>query len=164
MIKFVSSIDEVDEICRTISKELDFPDWYYNSVRGEDDYAGFMYFRIRGNTFSYINLASIQPRLTFLKLDISNIFELPYREKDNELSISFGFDCTYWKLYWLLYRVMHIYSENSGSENIGCCSRFLECSNALQCLNPDKELRYSCQYRKNKFNGRIFYGENRNYF
>ncbi len=44
----------------------------------------------------------------------------------------------------------------------GCCSRYLECSDALKCLNPNKERARACQYLRNLYAGRVFYGRNRN--
>lgn len=41
-----------------------------------------------------------------------------------------------------------------------CCSRWLECSNALTCVNPDKTDANACRYKRNLDKGLIFYGEN----
>ncbi len=47
-------------------------------------------------------------------------------------------------------------------ESYGCCSRYLECSNAKRCVNPNKVLAEGCQYKTNLEQGRIFYGINKN--
>lgn len=47
-------------------------------------------------------------------------------------------------------------------DSFGCCSRYIECSNARKCINPDKKMAQGCQYKENLKNGRIFYGKNRN--
>ncbi len=44
----------------------------------------------------------------------------------------------------------------------GCCSRYLECSDAKQCTHPDIMFAVQCAYRKNLMAGRIFYGKNAN--
>lgn len=44
----------------------------------------------------------------------------------------------------------------------GCCGRYLECSDAKQCVHPDKLASLSCYYRRNLLHGRVFYGRNRN--
>lgn len=44
----------------------------------------------------------------------------------------------------------------------GCCSRYVECSDAMKCIHPDASLSFSCQYRQNLLKGRIFYGKNKN--
>lgn len=45
--------------------------------------------------------------------------------------------------------------------DFGCCSRYLECSDAKKCVNPDKELALKCYYLKNLRKGLIFYGDNK---
>lgn len=45
-------------------------------------------------------------------------------------------------------------------KSFGCCSRYIECSNAKKCVNPDKELALDCSYKINLKHGRIFYGYN----
>lgn len=43
-------------------------------------------------------------------------------------------------------------------ETFGCCSNYVECSDALMCLHRDKEEYSGCGYRKNLEKGKIFYG------
>ncbi|MEG1945432.1 MAG: hypothetical protein RR058_08430 [Oscillospiraceae bacterium] len=43
-----------------------------------------------------------------------------------------------------------------------CCSRYVECSNAKCCVNPDKEISMDCYYRKNLKAGKIFFGDDAN--
>jgi hypothetical protein len=40
----------------------------------------------------------------------------------------------------------------------GCCSRYLKCSDAGKCIEPDGIETAACQYNKNLQAGRIFYG------
>ena len=51
---------------------------------------------------------------------------------------------------------------NEPIEQFGCCSRYIECSNLLKCVNLDKKLARGCQYKQNLKNNRIFYGKNKN--
>jgi hypothetical protein len=44
----------------------------------------------------------------------------------------------------------------------GCCSRYVECSDAKKCIHEDFLLSLCCQYRINLLNNGIFYGRNRN--
>jgi len=44
----------------------------------------------------------------------------------------------------------------------GCCSRFIECSDALQCTNPNRKHAKNCWYKIHLDTGRIFYGKNEN--
>ena len=48
------------------------------------------------------------------------------------------------------------------AESFGCCSKYLECSDNLKCVNNNIRLRLSCIYKNNLENGRIFYGKNKN--
>ena len=43
-----------------------------------------------------------------------------------------------------------------------CCSRYEACSDAMQCLQPDKQARLGCGYRRILATGRVFYGKNKN--
>lgn len=47
-------------------------------------------------------------------------------------------------------------------KEFSCCSRYMECSNEIKCLNPDKDLAMRCGYRKVLMSGKVFYGVNRN--
>ncbi len=48
------------------------------------------------------------------------------------------------------------------NESFGCCSRYLECSDAKECVHPSKIKREACQYKTNLEHGQIFYGKNKN--
>lgn len=43
-----------------------------------------------------------------------------------------------------------------------CCSRYLECSDAMTCTHPDKAFALGCGYRKVLSSGRVYFGKNRN--
>ncbi len=47
-------------------------------------------------------------------------------------------------------------------DEFGCCSKYLECSNAKKYLHPNEINYMGCQYKRNLENGRIFYGINKN--
>lgn len=51
---------------------------------------------------------------------------------------------------------------NAIPKSFDCCSRYMECSDALKCVNPDKRLALECGYRSILQSGRVFYGNNRN--
>lgn len=51
----------------------------------------------------------------------------------------------------------------AGGDTFGCCSSYVECSNAKACLKKDIMFAGKCAYRLNLKAGRIFYGENKNY-
>lgn len=45
-------------------------------------------------------------------------------------------------------------------KSFDCCSRYVECSDAKKCINPNADLALECAYRINLKHGRIFYGKN----
>lgn len=47
-------------------------------------------------------------------------------------------------------------------KDFSCCSRYMECSDAKICTNPDKMAAVGCYYRRVLHNGKVFYGANRN--
>lgn len=44
----------------------------------------------------------------------------------------------------------------------GCCSKYMECSDAMRCLKPEYVSNLQCFYRKVLRSGKVFYGKNRN--
>lgn len=63
----------------------------------------------------------------------------------------------------LLERVLQNFIDNYiPTERFGCCHRYIQCSDALQCIAPDKLHARGCYYRENLENGKIFYGKNAN--
>lgn len=53
-------------------------------------------------------------------------------------------------------------TENYSAEAFGCCSRYIECSDAKKCIHPDQLHAQGCMYKKNLDSGKIFYGKNKN--
>lgn len=51
---------------------------------------------------------------------------------------------------------------HSKAKSFGCCSRFIECSDAKRCVHVNKLYSTSCTYRRNLEAGNIFYGKNKN--
>lgn len=47
-------------------------------------------------------------------------------------------------------------------ESFGCCSKYVQCSDNLACIQKDLRIRLGCLYKKNLENNRIFYGKNKN--
>lgn len=59
--------------------------------------------------------------------------------------------------------IEHIVLSSFNYPNFGCCSKYVQCSDAGHCLHSD--IFYataSCQYKKHLDNGEIFYGEKAN--
>ena len=55
-----------------------------------------------------------------------------------------------------------VYEKCGVTERIGCCSEYLECSDARKCVKPDVPWARGCWYRENLNKGKVFYGKNRN--
>lgn len=56
-----------------------------------------------------------------------------------------------------------VYERCTSTERFGCCSRYLECSDELRCVQPNVPWAHGCMYRENLNRGRVFYGKNRNF-
>ena len=50
----------------------------------------------------------------------------------------------------------------SKADSFGCCSRFIECSDARKCVHENKLYSKACIYRVHLENNQIFYGKNKN--
>lgn len=46
--------------------------------------------------------------------------------------------------------------------DIGCCSHYMDCSDALHCVQTDPLISMACIYRQNLKAGKVFYGKNKN--
>lgn len=51
---------------------------------------------------------------------------------------------------------------SSKASSFGCCSSFVECSDAKKCIHENKLYAKACMYRQNLEANRIFYGKNKN--
>lgn len=77
----------------------------------------------------------------------------------------------FWRVYWsatdiannapALAEVMKATVDRTPKE-WDCCSRYMECSDAMRCVHPDKKIALSCGYRRILNSGKVFYGKNRN--
>lgn len=95
-----------------------------------------------------------------------NRSEIPYKTA-KELKSPNGFiKCTYNNPCDLkkatLFVVDKFVEEYEPADHFGCCSQYVECSDANRCLHKDFIRSKSCYYKKNLESGRIFYGKNAN--
>lgn len=72
-----------------------------------------------------------------------------------------GFDDVFGYIKQLSVVYIEALTEQAG-EHYGCCHRYVECSDALKCLNPDYLMSLACGYKRNLEADRIFYGKNKN--
>lgn len=52
----------------------------------------------------------------------------------------------------------------SSADSFGCCSSYLACSNAGECVMADRDYAINCLYRKKLESGQVFYGKNASSF
>lgn len=57
---------------------------------------------------------------------------------------------------------IEIFEDCLSSEGFDCCSRYMQCSDAKNCVHPDLLFAGQCRYRQKLKQGIIFYGKNRN--
>lgn len=63
--------------------------------------------------------------------------------------------------------ILELYDEAYlliNTETFSCCSRYMQCSDAMKCIHPDKIFARGCYYKKNLEAGKIFYGKNASQF
>lgn len=58
--------------------------------------------------------------------------------------------------------ILYCLANYESSNSFGCCSKFIECSDAKKCVHENKIYSMGCKYRRNLDAGKIFYGKNRN--
>ena len=133
----------------------------------------------KNNTFSYkIFKNSILLKYNVMK-KISDFIEIRYINENILDSIKEKFENVQYKEYDLYIRIsiddinqidileneiqdsfieMFLQYMNT-EESFGCCSKYVECSDAKHCVQTDVRLRCSCMYKKNLDSGKIFYGK-----
>ena len=86
-----------------------------------------------------------------------------YADGDVKLPLNGGFNTDIF-VQAMARRAEDIYIQ-SGGAGFGCCSYFMDCSDARACVFDSSDPHFrSCHYRRHLEEGRIFYGNNRNYF
>lgn len=65
---------------------------------------------------------------------------------------------------FIFHNITYCLANYEASSSFGCCSRFVECSDAKKCVHENKIYSMGCMYRKNLDAGKIFYGKNKNVF
>lgn len=62
----------------------------------------------------------------------------------------------------LILEVFDFCYAKSVGDTFGCCSKYVECSDAKACIQEHEQWAKGCYYRKNLINGKIYYGKNVN--
>ncbi len=58
--------------------------------------------------------------------------------------------------------ILYCLANYESSNSFGCCSKFVECSDARKCVHENRIYSMGCKYRMNLEAGKIFYGKNKN--
>lgn len=159
----VSNTD-IDRICSQIAQGIDAPGGYYLMSQGEGANSNTWYYRINNGSFCHLVIGKQSSKL-FMNtayLDPSQIVQYPTGNVSSEIVIQLDLSFTVDTLTELLASAISGYLEHSGTNPFGCCSKYMECSDQLQCVTQDKAIRYDCIYRRNLLAGKVFYGKNRN--
>lgn len=132
----------------------------------------------KNGSISYTVFKNIILKITFQRarmfVEIRKIDNINLTELENKFKeLKYKDDDLYIKIYInnldeikeLKYELGEIYKylyTIEPADNFGCCSRYIECSDALKCINPNRRLAKGCQYKINLENGKVFYGKNKN--
>lgn len=161
-------LEILDTIINSISDEL-IPQKEREKITFNVNKNGSVSFMVFKNILLKITFQKTRMFIEIRKLDSINIEDLSkkfeeIKYKENELYIKIYINdindinkiSTELKG---IYRYLYL---NEPVDIFGCCSRYIECSDALKCINPDKKLAKGCQYMDNLKSGKIFYGRNKN--
>ncbi|MCL2053507.1 MAG: hypothetical protein FWG90_03570 [Oscillospiraceae bacterium] len=101
--------------------------------------------------------------------DNAEVRKSKFKYKDNEgkvyedyrYNVIFPLDSNNAEEY-LYARLCYSLDKFEPSEKIGCCGKYVECSDNTACLHDNNFYARCCYYRKNLEAGLIFYGKNKN--
>lgn len=109
--------------------------------------------------FNNVVLFNICPRKNYYRIEVK-VFEGTYTQKLNVHKISSLDEIT--SLKDEISATVEFLKNQPDDELFACCSRYAECSDVLQCVNPHENLRRNCIYKNNLDKGIVFYGKNKN--
>ncbi len=124
------------------------------SIKAKDSIVVKLVFRVKSSSYMLVRVANAKffPAEIVLSYD-EEWAKIEFKNIDGIIGFSENIAAAFVK-------VLKDYEH----ESFGCCSQYLECSNAKHCVNKNKILSEGCAYKSNLEHGRIFYGENRNVF
>ncbi len=126
----------------------------------ESSGSNYLYYRILGKTVAKMHYQKKSIRFEVPKGSLSEL-KHPYigETKTDYLFYSyFPQD----ELLRIISEIVDKSVNTLGADPIGCCSKYVQCSDAKKCLCEDIEIKLSCYYRQNLEAGKIFYGVNKN--
>ncbi|MDI9460852.1 MAG: hypothetical protein ACOX3P_00835 [Saccharofermentanales bacterium] len=120
----------------------------------------YLYYRILGRTVAKIHYLKTTTRLEVPKNNLPE-FKHPL-VGENKVDYLFVHNFPQDELHKIISDIVVQSTNTLGPDPIGCCSKYVQCSDAKKCLCEDIEIKLSCYYRKNLEAGKIFYGVNKN--
>lgn len=79
----------------------------------------------------------------FVRVSVSDFMSLDFADSNISVQLTALFN--------------KIFAEAMSFDSFGCCSKYIECSNADKCLHEDQLYSTACMYRKNLEAGKNFY-------
>ncbi len=105
-------------------------------------------------------LAYLQVRLRFEKqAEAAGLAFEADRSLENYIRIPISDEQPVSAMKYILQEAFKMAYRENADTSFGCCSRFIECSDARKCTNPKPLFALGCAYKDNLENGRIFYGQ-----
>lgn len=154
-------INKIDE------KELDLAE--REKVKSTQNLNNSITFSAYKNILLKITYQKIKKFIEIRKIDDISIDELKkkfenvtYKKDELYIKIYINEEKEIEKIEGEIQKIYIFLCNNTPVETFGCCSRYIECSENLKCINPDRKLAKGCQYKNNLEQGKIFYGKNKN--
>ena len=163
-----SILEILENIIKSISDDI-IPESEREKISFNINKNGSVSFNVFKNILLKITFQKTKMFIELRKIDSINLEELlkkfdevKYKENDLYVKIYINDINDINKINNELKEIYKYLYLNEPFDNFGCCSRYIECSDALKCINPDKKLARGCQYKDNLESGKIFYGKNKN--
>lgn len=103
----------------------------------------------------------------FYYLVIDNLIDssdmvIPKPDKYGKIAEQFSIAEDIYRFESIILAIYDYREMESSGQLFDCCHRYLDCSDAKDCIHPDMEFQKRCTYRRKLKQGIIFFGKNRN--
>ena len=149
-----------------LSQEHDPEDTYRYSLGSSGNQCSiFLYDRM----FCRLKKLKTKTVISFPEWLLANDSRFPFQKpepkgSENALFFDFVFDQHFESpafFHWIKLKKKELF-RSLGDTSFACCSDFVRCSDARECLHQTDIFYNHCYYRENLEAGRIFYGKNKN--
>lgn len=122
-----------------------------------------------GRNYIILNFKKIKPLIELsLRDEQFSSIAMPNTAIDKALKSSPGFHFVSFEpndvsiFEYVRQNILYCLANYKSSNSFGCCSKFIECSDAKKCVHENKIYSMGCKYRMHLDMGHIFYGKNKN--